>query len=62
MTNQAVQDPAIPEVLDMLTGDHKPVSEVIGNDYARAVKLRMAVKEKQKKMRLCMFVLCAVSQ
>ena len=47
MINLAVEDPAIPEVLDRLTGIHEPVGKIIGFDYARAIQLRMAVKDRQ---------------
>ncbi|WP_456119779.1 DUF7830 domain-containing protein [Undibacterium parvum] len=47
MINLAVEDPAIPEVLDRLTGIHEPVRNIIGIDYARAIQLRMAVKDRQ---------------
>jgi len=47
MTTLAVEDPAIPEVLDRQTGIHLPVGKIIGVDYARAIQLRMVVKDKQ---------------
>ncbi|WP_043632940.1 DUF6035 family protein [Chromobacterium haemolyticum] len=40
----AVEHPAIQEVLDLQTGQHHPVAEVISSDYAEVMKLRMALR------------------
>lgn len=40
----AVENPAIREVLDLQTGQHRPVTEVISSDYSEVVQLRMALR------------------
>ncbi|MFM0377872.1 DUF6035 family protein [Paraburkholderia strydomiana] len=44
----AVANPTIAEVLDLRTGEHRSAADVIGDDYAKAIELRMAVKTAQK--------------
>lgn len=40
----AVESPEIEEVLDLVTGEHLPAATVIGDDYARAIQLRMQLR------------------
>lgn len=52
----AVENPAILEVLDLKTGQHYSVNEVIGSDYAEVMKLRMALRtqiNKQEPLYAC---------
>lgn len=44
----SVEVPEIPEVLDLDMGAHHSLADIVGSDYARALQLRMAVKERQK--------------
>jgi hypothetical protein len=48
MTPQWVPTPEITEVLDLKSGRHRSVSDVIGSDYAEVVQLRTAIKDGQK--------------
>ncbi|BBB66562.1 hypothetical protein UNDYM_2309 [Undibacterium sp. YM2] len=41
----AVEDPAIPEVLDLSSGLHVSAHQVIGTDYEKLIQLRMKIKE-----------------
>lgn len=43
-TSLSVIDPAIGEVMLVDTGQHVPVSEVLGTDFAELMKLRMSVR------------------
>jgi hypothetical protein len=47
MTLQCVSTPEITEVLDLQSGRHRSVSDVIGRVYADVVQLRMAIKDAQ---------------
>lgn len=42
-TSLAVADPEIKEVMEVDTGEHRPVAAVLGNDFSELVKLRMAI-------------------
>jgi len=47
-------------VSDQLTGEHRPVSDVIEHEYARALQLRLAVKDKQMDDSLYARAVCVV--
>jgi hypothetical protein len=51
MTPQWVPTPEIGEVLELESGQHREVKDVIGSDYARVVQLRTAIKEGQQQGR-----------
>ncbi|RKE25268.1 hypothetical protein B0G76_6795 [Paraburkholderia sp. BL23I1N1] len=58
----AVENPTIAEVLDLRTGEHCSAADVIGDDYAKAIELRMAIKTSQKMERpLYACPLCGVA-
>lgn len=44
-TSLIVADPEISEVLDLETGEIRPVRDVIGEDYEKVLQLRMALKQ-----------------
>ncbi|MFZ6681090.1 hypothetical protein [Undibacterium sp. Tian12W] len=44
----AVEDPGIPEVLDLSSGLHMSAHQVIGTDYEKLIQLRMKIKERLK--------------
>ena len=48
MMPQWVPTPEITEVLDLQSGQHHSVSEVIGRDYDEVMQLRTAIKDAQK--------------
>ncbi|MFZ6641774.1 hypothetical protein ACO0LL_18695 [Undibacterium sp. TC4M20W] len=48
MNIPAVEDPGIPEVLDLSCGLHMSAHQVIGTDYEKLIQLRMKIKERLK--------------
>lgn len=43
----AVEDPQIPEVMDLETGNHYSLADIVGEDRGNAIQFRMAIKEAQ---------------
>ena len=48
MNNLSVPHPEVKTVLDMTTGRHLSVQEVIGHDYDKVIKLRSTIKQAQQ--------------
>lgn len=44
MSNYAVADPQIDEVIDVDTGEYLPAAKLIGSDYGQVMQLRMSLR------------------
>ncbi|MBK7768453.1 MAG: hypothetical protein IPI44_21875 [Sulfuritalea sp.] len=45
-----VETPEIAEAIDLATGEIRPVSDVVGEDYEKALQLRMALEQESRRV------------